>query len=90
MSFTRSVKVINKNGLHARPASVVVECASQFSSEILMAKDSLEVNAKSIMGVLMLAAAKGTTIKLTAVGPDAEDALNAIQKLFMDKFNEKE
>jgi phosphocarrier protein len=82
--------VSNKLGLHARAAAKLTQLAGQFASEIFISKGAQRVNAKSIMGVMMLAAGIRTTVKLEANGSDAERALDAIQKLFDDKFGEGE
>ena len=83
-----SVQIVNKNGLHARPAAEIVKAAARFQSEITLRRDDLEVNGKSIMGVMMLAAEYGSTLQLQATGPDAEDALRAIAALIANKFGE--
>lgn len=83
-----SVEVVNRAGLHARPAAALVKAASRFRSEIQVEKDGLRVNAKSIMGVLMLAAEQGSTLRFTAVGPDADDALEALTELVRRGFEE--
>lgn len=79
----------NEYGLHARPASLLANLASQFECDILIIKDGKEVNAKSIMNLLLLAAGKDTRIKISANGPDEEDAVQAIQELIVvRKFDE--
>lgn len=80
--------VSNKLGLHARAAAKLTQLASRFSCEIHIAKGTRRVNAKSIMGVMMLAAGLGTTVIIDATGGDAERALSEIQALFNDKFGE--
>ena len=85
----RVVKIVNVNGLHARPAAEVVKVASRFKSDITMVRDDLEVNAKSIMGVMMLAAEFGADLTVRASGPDAEEAVAAIADLIANKFGEK-
>lgn len=80
--------VSNKLGLHARAAAKLTQLAGQFSGEIFISKGAQRVNAKSIMGVMMLAAGIGSTVKLEASGGDAEQALTALQSLFDDKFGE--
>ena len=80
--------VSNKLGLHARAAAKLTQLAGQFSGEIFISKGAQRVNAKSIMGVMMLAAGIGSTIKLEATGDDSEQALNALRALFDDKFGE--
>lgn len=84
----RSVQIVNKHGLHARPAAEVVKAASKFKSDITISRDDLEVNGKSIMGVMMLAAEYGATITLRANGPDADDALDALTTLVASRFGE--
>jgi phosphocarrier protein HPr len=84
-----SVKIVNKNGLHARPAAEIVKTASKFSSDIIIVRDELEVNGKSIMGVMMLAAECGAEVTLRATGPDESAAVEAIAKLISSKFGEK-
>ena len=84
----RSVQIVNKNGLHARPAAEIVKAASKFDAEITIVRDDLEVNGKSIMGVMMLAAEYGSTVMLRASGPDAEQAIDAISKLIAERFGE--
>jgi phosphocarrier protein len=88
MSTEREVQIINKNGLHARPAAEIVKLASKFRSEITMVRDELEVNGKSIMGVMMLAAECGATLMVKAEGPDADQAVEAIAALVARKFGE--
>jgi phosphocarrier protein HPr len=85
----RSVQIVNKNGLHARPAAEIVKLAAKFKSEITIVKDDLDVNGKSIMGVMMLAAEHGSTILLRAEGPDADAALDALTTLVSNKFGER-
>ena len=84
----KDVTIANKNGLHARPAAEIVKTAAKFKSEITLVRDDLEVNGKSIMGVMMLAAEYGSTLRLRAEGPDAEDAVGALSKLIESKFGE--
>lgn len=84
----RTVQIVNKNGLHARPAAEIVKLAAKFQSEILVIKDDLDVNGKSIMGVMMLAAEHGSSITFRAEGPDAEQALDALATLVQNKFGE--
>jgi phosphocarrier protein len=84
------IVVSNKLGLHARAAAKLTQLAGQFSSEIFISKGAQRVNAKSIMGVMMLAAGIRTPVKVQANGSDADQALEAIKKLFDDKFGEGE
>jgi phosphocarrier protein len=76
----------NQLGLHARACALFVKAASRFKSEVLVSRDGLEVNGKSIMGVMMLAAEEGATILVKAHGPDEGDALKALQELVEGKF----
>ncbi|MBQ6029029.1 MAG: HPr family phosphocarrier protein [Treponema sp.] len=80
--------VKNRAGIHARPASLIAQLANKFQSEISLEKDSIVVNAKSIMGVITMAAGYNTTINLKVEGSDEQDAANAIEKLFDGKFEE--
>jgi len=82
--------IINKLGLHARAAAKLVTLANQFSADIRIDKDGREVDGKSIMSVMMLAASKGTEIGLTADGEDAAQALDAITALINNRFDEPE
>ena len=84
----RVVQVVNKNGLHARPAAEIVKAAARFKSDIAIVREDLEVNGKSIMGVMMLAAECGSTLLLKATGPDADDALAALAALIASRFGE--
>ena len=85
----RKVKITNTLGLHARPASLFVKIATNFKSEIIVEKDGEEVNGKSLMGLLMLAAAAGSVINISAKGEDCEHALKAIVELIEKKFEEE-
>jgi phosphocarrier protein HPr len=85
----RTVQIINKNGLHARPAAEIVKISTRFQSEITLVKDGMEVNGKSIMGVMMLAAECGSSIDLRADGADAEAAVDALSALIANKFGER-
>ena len=89
MMAEQSVQIRNKNGLHARPAAEIVKAASKFKSEITIVRDDIEVNGKSIMGVMMLAAECGATLRLKAEGPDAPQALDALARLVADGFGER-
>ena len=84
----REVKIVNKLGIHARPAAEIVKTAGKFKSSVTIVRDDLEVNAKSIMGVMMLAAEFGSTIVLRAIGDDAEAALDALSACIANKFGE--
>ncbi len=84
----REVKILNKLGIHARPAAEIVKAAGKFKSSITIVRDDLEVNGKSIMGVMMLAAECGATIVVRASGDDAEAALDALAAVIAHKFGE--
>ena len=84
----RSVRVVNRNGVHARPAAEIVKCSARFQSEITLSRDELEVNGKSIMGVMMLAAEQGATLILRARGPDEDAAVEALVTLIDGGFGE--
>ena len=86
----RPVTITNKLGLHARASAKLTQTASKFDSSIFIARNGRRVNAKSIMGVMMLAAGIGSTIELETDGPDEEAAIGAIEALFSDKFGEGE
>ena len=87
---TVEVLIVNKLGLHARASAKLTQLASGFACEIWLARNGRRVNAKSIMGVMMLAAGKGASIGIEADGVDAPEALAALQKLIADKFDEGE
>lgn len=82
-------EIVNKLGLHARASALFVKTASKFVSEVKLARETVEVNGKSIMGIMMLAAAKGTNIRLTVEGPDEDEAMQAIGTLIRDGFGEE-
>ena len=84
------VLIINKLGLHARAAAKFVTLAQTFASEITLTNNNRTVNGKSIMGVMMLAAAKGATVELTAAGPDEQEALRSLCELIANRFDESE
>ena len=86
---SREVTVKNQLGLHARPASMFVKMATRFKSDILVEKEGEEVNGKSIMGLMMLAAGHGTTLTVTAEGSDASNALNELEELVNRNFEEE-
>jgi phosphocarrier protein HPr len=85
---TKDVQIRNRAGMHARPAAEFVKLAARYTAQIQVAKDALEVDGKSIMGVLMLAAEQGSTLRLTASGPDAAEALDALVALVDRGFGE--
>ena len=83
-------EIVNKLGLHARASAKLTQTASAFSAEVWLSRNGRRVNAKSIMGVMMLAAAKGTTIVVETSGPDEEEAMQALLELIQQKFGESE
>lgn len=85
----RRIRIQNKLGLHARASARFATTASRFASDIALIKDDIEVNGKSIMGIMMLAASKGTELVLRAEGEDAEEALDAIEALVNERFGEE-
>ena len=85
----RTVDIVNKLGLHARAAAKLVTTASKFAADVKVRKDGREVSGKSIMGVMMLAAAKGARITLVADGEDAQQALDELEALIARKFDEE-
>ena len=86
----RELEIVNKLGLHARASAKLTQAAAQFSSEIWISRNERRVNAKSIMGVMMLAAARGTKVVLETEGPDESAALETLAQLFADRFGETE
>jgi len=87
-TLTKELLVQNKMGIHARPAAMIVRVTNKFKAEVYVEKDEEQVNGKSIMGLMMLAAAKGSTVKFVATGPDAEQMLAELEGLFAKKFDE--
>ena len=90
MSESKELTIKNKLGLHARAAAMLVKTTNGFQSEVVLEKDGHRVNGKSIMGVMMLAAAMGSTIKVEVTGPDASHLLGKIEDLVNDFFGEGE
>lgn len=88
--ITKEIEIQNKLGLHARAAAKLVHMAARFSSDVKVRRGQEEVDAKSILGVLLLAAPKGSTLVVTANGTDEEDAVRSIEELFESKFDEAE
>ena len=86
----REIKVVNKLGLHARASAKLTQVASSFRSAVWIARNGRRVNAKSIMGVMMLAAGIGSTVELETDGPDEQEAIDALEKLFGERFGEAE
>ena len=88
--LTREVTISNKLGLHARAAAKLVGVAARYGSDIMLDKDGQRINGKSIMGVMMLAASRGTVLQLQVSGDDEEQAMHALVALIDDKFGEGE
>jgi phosphocarrier protein HPr len=87
-TLTKELLVQNKMGIHARPAAMIVRVTNKFKSEVLVEKDEEQVNGKSIMGLMMLAAAKGSKVKFIATGEDAPAMLTELEALFAKRFDE--
>jgi len=85
---TRELVILNRYGLHARPAAMFVKTSNRFKAEVWVEKDGEEVNGKSIMGLMMLAAGHGSKLKVSASGSDAEKFLDEIEQLVASRFNE--
>lgn len=90
MSISKDIEIINKLGMHARAAAQFVQLASSYSSHIEIEKDNRRVNGKSIMGVMMLAASKGSTVTLHADGDDEQQSIDGLSELVNNRFNEEE
>lgn len=88
--ISRDIEIRNKLGLHARAAAKLVHAAARFKSDVKVRKGSEEVDAKSILGILLLAAGQGTTITVSAAGEDESEALETIQELIDSRFDESE
>ena len=86
----REIKVVNKLGLHARASAKLTQAASKYASAVWISRNGRRVNAKSIMGVMMLAAGLGSTVELETDGADEAEAIEAVARLFADKFGEGE
>jgi phosphocarrier protein len=84
----KEVTIVNRLGMHARPAAMFVRIASRFRAEIWVEKEGEQINGKSIMGLMMLAAGQGSKLKLRCEGPDAEKAIEELEQLIAAKFNE--
>ncbi|MFZ0614878.1 MAG: HPr family phosphocarrier protein [Chthoniobacterales bacterium] len=87
--ISKDLTIENRNGLHARPSALFVKTASRFRSEIWVEKDEERVNGKSIMGLMMLAAGKGSVLRITAEGEDATSVLTEIEELIRTRFGEE-
>jgi phosphocarrier protein HPr len=87
-SAVREFKILNKFGIHARPAALFVKTVSQFQCDVTVEREGMTASGKSIMGLLTLEGYQGSVLKITATGPDAEAALNAVGELIAKKFYE--
>ncbi|MFC1668458.1 HPr family phosphocarrier protein [Chlamydiota bacterium] len=87
--ITKEFEIQNRLGLHARPAAMFVKIANDFNAEIFLEKNGEKVNGKSIMGIMMLAASRGTKVRIIVDGDDALDAMNELEKLLSSKFGEE-
>ena len=90
MQVQNETTIINKLGLHARASAKLTQLAAKFASEVWLSRNGRRVNAKSIMGVMMLAAGKGSTVNIECQGNDSQQALDALLQLIADKFGEEE
>ncbi len=88
LKLEKELTIVNRLGLHARPAAMFVRIASRFRSEIWVAKEGEEVNGKSIMGLMMLAAGQGSKLRIRCDGPDADKAMQELEELIKAGFNE--
>ncbi len=88
--ITKDIEIINKLGLHARASAKLTQLAAKYQSEVWMTRNQRRVNAKSIMGVMMLAAGKGSLVTIETDGPDEQDCFNAIAQLIDARFGESE
>ena len=88
--ISRDIEIINKLGLHARASAKLTQLAAKYQSEVWMSRNQKRVNAKSIMGVMMLAAGKGTTVQLETSGADEQEAMDALVQLIEARFGESE
>jgi phosphocarrier protein len=86
---SKTVTIKNRAGIHARPAALIVNTANQYESEIFLEKDSMRINSKSIMGIITLGASYKSSISIMAEGPDEGEAVEAIAKLFENRFEEE-
>jgi phosphocarrier protein HPr len=87
-AVVKELVVLNKLGIHARPAAMIVRITNKFKSEVFVEKDEEQVNGKSIMGLMMLAAGNGSKVKFVVTGDDAQQMLTELEQLFARKFDE--
>ncbi len=90
MALSRSITIVNRLGLHARAAAKFVTVASRFEAEVRLVRGERQVNGKSIMGVMMLAAGKGTQLEIVVEGPDQQEALDRLTELVQSRFGEED
>jgi phosphocarrier protein HPr len=90
VAVRREVQIVNRLGMHARAAAAFVKLATRFQADVDVERGEERVNGKSIMGLMMLAAARGTTVTLVCDGPEAEQAADALERLIRDRFGESE
>ena len=88
-TLVRMVEVVNERGLHARASAKFVKTAAAFDAEVRVCREGTSVDAQSIMGLMMLAAGPGSTLEISAAGPDAETALDALCRLVEERFDEE-
>jgi phosphocarrier protein HPr len=88
LKIEKDITIVNRLGLHARPAAMFVRISSRYRAEVWVAKEGEEVNGKSIMGLMMLAAGQGSTLHIRCEGPDADKAIKELEELIKAKFNE--
>jgi len=89
VSYKEDIEIVNELGMHARAAGAFVKLSEKFKSDIKVGKDGMEVNGKSIMGLMMLAAQKGSFVTLAVSGDDEDDAFEALKSLISDRFGEE-
>ncbi|MGF7108676.1 HPr family phosphocarrier protein [Treponema pedis] len=87
--ISKTVKVQNRAGIHARPASLIAQKSNAFASDIFLCRDTSKINAKSVIGIITMAATYGTELTLTCEGPDEQAACDAIENIFNNKFEEE-
>jgi len=85
---SKDLKVLNESGIHARPAASIVQTCGKFQSRVTFTKDDVPANAKSIMNIMLLAAEYGAVIRVEIEGPDEEEAMRAVEKLFQEHFRQ--
>jgi phosphocarrier protein HPr len=85
----KEITILNRLGVHARPSAMFVRVASRYRCEIWVSKEGEEINGKSIMGLMMLAAGQGSKLRVRAVGPDATEAIRELEELIQSRFNEE-